>query len=311
MSLPVNQDQNIFKADEEVKNSTSTIIPECIQSLPQSQPSSPDLTNEETSKALKSLLQKDYIQLDFPKRTKFRVDPHLPGQSFALISFIPSRNARPDSQGCFGVLKVRGTFPNMNEAERWAENLVRGYDSYSEIDITYVGKDFPIMADNSMYCESTREIDVRKKIEDTVKENIKQKKEEEKKAKTVYNPNQYTLPNYNNGQFSKNKIPSSDFVITAVKAGENSHTGFSVYNALDVETFINWQYVMSTNSTYHAILDIMERKIAECTGSTDFVRNFIFKCLTSLINYLKYCGFTVNDNIETQVKAYLKEYYDI
>ena len=181
MSLPVNQDQNIFKADEEVKNSTSTVIPECIQSLPQSQPSSPDLTNEETSKALKSLLQKDYIQLDFPKRTKFRVDPHLPGQSFSLISFIPSRNARPDSQGCFGVLKVRGTFPNINEAERWAENLVRGYDSYSEIDITYVGKDFPIMADNSIYCESTREIDVRKKIEDTIKENIKQKKEEEKK----------------------------------------------------------------------------------------------------------------------------------
>jgi len=37
------------------------------------------------------------------------------------------------------------------------------------------------MADNSMYCEATREIDVRKKIEDTVKENIKQKKEDEKK----------------------------------------------------------------------------------------------------------------------------------
>lgn len=140
---------------------------------------------------------------------------------------------------------------------------------------------------------------------------IKEKKEEERKAKTIYNPSQYPLPNYANSQPSKNKILSSDFVITAVKSGENSHTGFSVYNALDVETFVNWQYVMSTNSTYHAILDVMERKIAECTGSTDFVRNFIFKCLTSLINYLKYCGFTVNNNIETQVKAYLKEYYDI
>lgn len=182
MSLPTSSnDLTNFKADEERHNDTTTVVPDCIRSLPTSDPSRVPLSDSETSNAMNTLIHKDYIKLDFPKKTKFRVDPHIPGQTFGLISFIPSKNATPDKQGCFGVLKVRGTFPTLNEAERWAENLVRNYDSYAEIDITHVGRDFPLMADTSIYCETTREIDVRKKIEETVKEHLKSKKEEEKR----------------------------------------------------------------------------------------------------------------------------------
>jgi hypothetical protein len=179
--MSLNPDMSNFKADEEKRTASSTVVPDCIQQLPKSEPSSSELTEEQTSNAVRSLVNKNFINLEYPKRVKFRVDPHLPGQTFALVSFIPSKHATPDKQGCFGVLKVRGTFPTMNEADKWAEHLVRNYDSYADIDFVPVGKDFPVMVDNTIYVETTREIDVRKKIEETVKEHIKNKKEEEQR----------------------------------------------------------------------------------------------------------------------------------
>jgi len=181
-NLPTSSnDLTNFKADEERKNQGTSLVPTCIQLLPQGEPNAKELTVDESVRAMETLCNKNFTQLDFPKRTKFRVDPHLPGQSFGLISFIPSKHAKPDPQGCFGVLKLRGTFPTMSEADRWAENIVRNYDSYADIDFVYVGKDFPLMIDNTIYTETTREIDIRKKMEETVKEHLKSKKEEEKK----------------------------------------------------------------------------------------------------------------------------------
>jgi len=186
-----------FKADEEVQNQVSITIPNCIKELPKEHNDREALTNEETKEAMNELLNKEFIKLKYHKDVKHRVDPVLPGQVLGLISFIPSKNASPDSQGCFGVLKLRGTFASINEADRWAENILRNYDSYSDIDYAFVGRDFPIMVDNTSYCSTTREIDIRKKIDDTVKENIRKKKEEERREIEEIQERQQKLLNTN------------------------------------------------------------------------------------------------------------------
>jgi len=174
-------DTTNFRADDEKQNDISNVVPDCIKQLPDTEPNREPLTQEELEKAFKTLVNKQFTNLEFPKKTKFRVDPHINGQMIGLFSFIPSKDAIPDKQGCFGVLKLRGNYGSMHEADKWSENIIRNYDSYSDIDFVYVGKDFPLMTDTSMYCTTTREIDIRKKIEDTVKDSIRQKKEQEKK----------------------------------------------------------------------------------------------------------------------------------
>jgi hypothetical protein len=182
--MEVLNNMSTFRADEEFENSNKlTQDVSCIADLKKMcDPSSPNLTEEETKQVKREICNNQFLLMQYPRRSKFRVDPDLPGQNYALISFIPSKDAKPDAEGCFGVVKVRGTFSTVADAEKWAENIIRHYDSYSDIDFVRVGHDFPMMIDNSIFVSSTREIDVRKKVEETVKEGIKKKKEEDKKA---------------------------------------------------------------------------------------------------------------------------------
>ncbi len=79
-----------------------------------------------------------------------------------------------------------------------SENLVRNVDTYTPIDIVHIGKEFPLFLDNSIYVKETREIDVRKKIEDSKKEHLKSKKEEEQKEIAEIEERQKKLLNRNN-----------------------------------------------------------------------------------------------------------------
>jgi hypothetical protein len=60
--------------------------------------------------------------------------------------------------------------------------LIRDHDSFSEIDLVRIGVDFPLMSNNEVYTETTREIDIRKKVDEVVKSHLKNKREEETKA---------------------------------------------------------------------------------------------------------------------------------
>ena len=176
-----NLDTN-WKADVEKPNTQqSTKTPQAILDMPVPNPSRKVLTDAELKDAKAELLDKNFVKMKFPRDQKFRVDPSIPGQHIGLISFQPSKNATPDSDGCFGVLKFRGAFPNGNEAETYAETLLREHDTYAEIDMVYIGREFPLLVDNTMYTKTTREIDVRKKIDDIVKADLRQKKEKEQK----------------------------------------------------------------------------------------------------------------------------------
>jgi len=154
--------------------------PQCIKEIT-NDPMRDPLPREEAVAAHKELTQYKFVNLQFPRTRKLRTDPDLPNQKIALISFIPSTGATPDSDGCFGVAKIRGCFSNVEEADDWSQNLIRNYDSYSAIDFVHVGKDFPIMADNTAYVTETREVDIRKVIDKTTKEYVERKRHEEKK----------------------------------------------------------------------------------------------------------------------------------
>lgn len=161
-----------------LEHTATKAAPECIKSIPVD-PLRDNLSAEQLQSA-QSLKNANFLRLEFPRTRKVRVDPELNHQRFALVSFVPSSGATPDSDGCFGVSKIRGVFSTIEEADEWANNLIRNYDSYAEIDFVPVGKEFPIMADNMVYVSETREVDVRKILDKTTKEYLDKKREQEK-----------------------------------------------------------------------------------------------------------------------------------
>lgn len=171
-----------WKADEEKENTRlATKAPECMTELQKENPGRQPLTETEWKEAEKELIQKNYVSLQFPRTTRLHTDPMINGQTIGLISFIPSKNAVPDNDGCYGVLKLRGNFDSVKNADVWAENLIRNHDSYAVIDYGFVGKPFPLMKNNEMYVAATREIDVRRKVDDVVKDDLRKKRENEKR----------------------------------------------------------------------------------------------------------------------------------
>lgn len=140
----------------------------------------PVLTDEQTVEAMKELNVKDFVE-KFPRFEKFYADPKIDGQTHCLVSFFPAKGAKPDEDGVFGMLKVRGAFATQDEADLKAENLIRTVDSFHSIYHTYVGRPFPLASSKKYICE-TKEIDIKKKVVETTSEEVRKKREEEKQS---------------------------------------------------------------------------------------------------------------------------------
>ena len=140
---------------------------------------SPPLTEVEIENAMVALNNTSFVD-KFPKVERQFADPAVPLQHFSLISFVPSKGATPDSDGVFGFAKVRGNFASQPEANERAEFLIRNVDSYHTIFQAYVGRPFPITLDEK-YCANTAEIDIRKKASETMSEDVKSKRDAQKK----------------------------------------------------------------------------------------------------------------------------------
>ena len=210
--MDVQQDINsTFRADEEHAEAHARKVPDCIAWLPSENPSRVSLTFEELRQARKELLNTAFVK--FKRDTKNKVDPTVSQQSFGLFSFIPSQNAVPDRDGCYGVIKLRGNFPTEDSAEKYSEMLLREHDSLSEIHISFVGRDFPLMRDTKKYCEKTREIDVRKKVDDTVLDHQKQKRKEELKEREEIMRRQEKLLDTNNSSEKFDAVDDLDYYI--------------------------------------------------------------------------------------------------
>lgn len=179
--MSVSQEPVNFRVEEKASTRLATVEPQCMKDLPKEEPSRVNLTEEQTTSAKDELVNKEFINLSFPKSMRLHVDPVLNGQLYTLVSFIPSKEATPDKDGCFGVLKVRGTFNTVDQADSWADNIIRNHDSYAAIDYCLVGRPFPLMVNNELYRLATKEVDIRKKVDDTIKADLKQKRMDEQK----------------------------------------------------------------------------------------------------------------------------------
>lgn len=166
--------------DEVQENKLATMEPQCMRDRPDPLPGTRPLTEEEVVQAKKELINTSFLSMNFPKVVRTRRDPPLSQQNYYVMTFVPSKGARPDADGCFGVMKQRGTFPTPKEAEEWSENLIRGTDSYNENIIGYVGNDFPVTLDPK-YCLSTKEVDVRTKMDTIARDSIRSQRENDKK----------------------------------------------------------------------------------------------------------------------------------
>ena len=172
-----------FRDEETVINTNrATRKPQMALDMPDTDPDRTVLTKEQNDKAKKALVSSKKVS-DFPRAIAYNTDPAVPQQNYAIISFIPSKKAIPDKDGGYGMLKVRGVFSTINEAESRSDFLLKSHDSWFEQDICSVGVWVPLMKDNSAYVEATKEIDIRKKHTEEVKEGQKTKKNEEEQSK--------------------------------------------------------------------------------------------------------------------------------
>jgi hypothetical protein len=152
--------------------------PDCMTTRPALQPSAPALVAEDLQ-AAGALVNKKFVELTFPRVQRFRVDPPINQQNYySLHSFTPAPGAKADKDGCFGVFKIRGVFGNLQEADAWAEHLIRSVDSLHEIHIGYVGKEFPLTLD-PLYFSETHEVDMKKKMDDVERAHAKTVREKD------------------------------------------------------------------------------------------------------------------------------------
>lgn len=139
------------------------------------------LTEDEVKYAKDELLDKELLS-KFRQQDKFYSDPIYNNQLYSLHSFIPTKGAKPDEHGVFGFMKCRGTFFTQEEADQRAEWIIRNVDSYHTIQTSYTGKPFPICADTKKYVQDTNAVDIRKKATETISQDIKHKRYEEKRT---------------------------------------------------------------------------------------------------------------------------------
>lgn len=139
-----------------------------------------NLTKEEYKEAKKELIKDSFVKFKFPRIYKTRIDPQINGQQYSLHSFIPAKGASPDKDGVYGIFKNRGNFNTLNEAYEHSELLVRTIDSFNEIFVGFVGKEFPLTLD-SKWCQETKEVDVKNKLDDIAKTKYKEQREKDQK----------------------------------------------------------------------------------------------------------------------------------
>ena len=138
-----------------------------------------NLTEEETTIAVNDLVVKDFVK-KYPATERTFADPSIPGQRLCLVSFVPSVDAKPDKDGVYGMIKVRGSFETEEECDTRAEQLIREVDSYHKILHAFVGKPFPATT-SSKWSADTTEIDIKKKATEVISKDIKKQRQEDKK----------------------------------------------------------------------------------------------------------------------------------
>lgn len=147
----------------------------------------PKLTDEQLDAAV------DELVVDFPHVQRRTVDPEIPGQTYAVMSYVLLD--KPTDQGLYGFMKVRGSYATEEAANERAEKLLRSVDSAHKYQICLVGNWAPL-AVSEKFMQDVNEIDLdgvydaaEKDAEKKRKQDIHQLKERaEKLQKEVNDP---------------------------------------------------------------------------------------------------------------------------
>lgn len=135
-----------------------------------------NLTTDEFNAAKDELINKDHLEL-YPKNEKAFADPSIDGQSYSLISFYPSTGATPDKDGIYGMVKVRGTYGDLDACDKRSEYLIKNIDSVHSIYYAGVGKPFPITC-SSKFSKDINKIKIQEKMaEEKMKKETKEEQE--------------------------------------------------------------------------------------------------------------------------------------
>jgi Family of unknown function (DUF5832) len=147
-----------------------------MDSFKPTDPKASPLTDKELTCAVKDLTGK----LIYPKINRRLVDPVVAGEPrFALFSFIKAKDAVADSDGFFGVAKLRGAFYSIEDAEARSEKIIRDVDSTNSVYICMMGEPIPLVVKGG--ASQLSEIDLQNKTEKAISDNVKAKRLQEKK----------------------------------------------------------------------------------------------------------------------------------
>lgn len=120
------------------------------------------LTDEETNTATTELVNKEALSI-YPKTERAFADPAIDDQDYCLVSFIPSVTAKPDEDGIYGMIKVRGTYNSLEKCDKRSEFLIKNIDSVHHIYYAGVGKPFPI-TNSSNFSKDISKIKIQEKL---------------------------------------------------------------------------------------------------------------------------------------------------
>lgn len=143
-------------------------------------PGIPPLTDEELKYASNELVDQSLVAL-FPRIERVYKDPPLPGQTYCMHSFVPSKGATPDEKGVYGFVKCRGCFSTLEESQVVADNIIKNYDSIHRIYTSKTGEPFPVFVPGTCKASEEKLVDIRKHAVKTISEDIRQKQLDEKK----------------------------------------------------------------------------------------------------------------------------------
>lgn len=174
------------------------------------------LSKEELTEALEDLTVKPK---KYPVFERVYIDPPLPMQNIALVSFVPSQGASPDKDGFYGMAKVRGVFNTVNEADQRARDLIQNVDSYHKIFFARVGQPFPFTTSSEHSAESS-EVDVKNKGKQIISEDVKQKRKEEQEEIREIKQREENLKQ----DVSKDQDPLDRYTTLQVKRAQVSWT---------------------------------------------------------------------------------------
>jgi len=176
----------------------------------------PPLTEEQTARAMET----KFRSLEFPEIDRHYADPPIIHQKIGLVSFTPSKNARPDEDGIYGMMKLRGNFATEEEANERAEFLIRNHDSYHEIYHAFVGRPFPV-TNKDGFEKELQTIDIRKKTVRLISEDILNKKrEEEKEVKEMHEREKTLLEESKRAKENLPEDPYDRYITDQVKRAQ-------------------------------------------------------------------------------------------